>query len=515
MSVILEQYFPLGRFHATRWRQSVFEDPYGEWPPSPWRLLRALTARWIQYSRETGDEDVAKRDTLLKELSTSPPSFYIPEFSWRPDAAPRQYHRTALEWTAKGKKDSAYKKPMSSLVYDRFQAIPPTKPVLWIWNSLNLPDDLRTLLDELSRRITYFGRAESYCRFQLCNNALSEPGPNCLLTPERSHSGHPVLVAAPDVELNVASLLAATDSKDVAGMTAPPSAAWYHAQLPDLPSVTRAPPSRRHHPANTHVIQFVVGGRVYPKIESWARVTSWFRGRVLKRIAAQRGAKSFARLAADERQQFSFMSGKDEHGNRLTGHMHTYFVLHPDELGDPTRLICYRQTPFLDEEIEAMLYASNRPFAWRKEHDARPSDDEWQIRMVPLPLPTPLPPGFGKERFTEWSSATPFVPQDRRHRFRKNGRLRPGETPESLAAKLLQRAGFPACHVEMENDNTQWVNVHEPARERRERRSQSTRNVRRGFRLRLCFGEPVHGPVCLGHSSHFGLGLFLPATGDT
>ncbi len=39
MPLILEQSFPLGRFHATRWNQNPFEDPYGEWPPSPWRLL--------------------------------------------------------------------------------------------------------------------------------------------------------------------------------------------------------------------------------------------------------------------------------------------------------------------------------------------------------------------------------------------------------------------------------------------------------------------------------------------
>jgi len=403
---------------------------------------------------------------------------------------------------------------MSSLVYDRFQAIPPTKAILWIWNSLNLPDDSRTLLDELSRRITYFGRAESYCRFQLYNDALPESAPNCILTQERGDSGNPVLVPAPDVELNVASLLAATDSKDVAGMTAPPSAAWYHAQMPERPFATRTPPSRRSHP-QTNAIQFAIGGRVYPEIRSWVRVTSWFRGRVLKNIATQLGAKSFARLSTDERRQFSLLSGKDETGNRLTGHMHTYFVLYPDEFGKPKRLICYRQAPFLQKEIEAMLYASNRPFGWRREHDAVPSDDDWKIRLVPLPLQTQLPPGFAEERFSEWLTGTPFVPQDRRYRFRKNGRLRPGETPEALAAKLLQQTGLPACQVEMETDDTQWVNVHEPARERHGRKSQSTRNVRRGFQLRLSFEKPVQGPICLGHSAHYGLGLFLPVERDS
>lgn len=30
-----------------------------------------------------------------------------------------------------------------------------------------------------------------------------------------------------------------------------------------------------------------------------------------------------------------------------------------------------------------------------------------------------------------------------------------------------------------------------------------------GYALRLTFAEPVRGPLCLGHSSHFGLGLFV------
>src|SRR5436190_12457233 len=90
MALILDQRFLLGRFHATRWNQNPFEDPHGEWPPSPWRLLRALAARWAQYSRETGDDDPKGRDELLRSLARQPPAFRLPESSWRgPDL--RQY----------------------------------------------------------------------------------------------------------------------------------------------------------------------------------------------------------------------------------------------------------------------------------------------------------------------------------------------------------------------------------------------------------------------------------------
>ena len=39
--------FPAGRFHATPWGRHVNEEA-PEWPPSPWRLLRALVATWKQ-----------------------------------------------------------------------------------------------------------------------------------------------------------------------------------------------------------------------------------------------------------------------------------------------------------------------------------------------------------------------------------------------------------------------------------------------------------------------------------
>ena len=37
--------FPLGRYHANPWDRAVNEGA-SEWPPSPWRLLRALVATW-------------------------------------------------------------------------------------------------------------------------------------------------------------------------------------------------------------------------------------------------------------------------------------------------------------------------------------------------------------------------------------------------------------------------------------------------------------------------------------
>jgi len=103
MRVVLRQEFPLGRFHATPWRVNPFDDPHGEWPPSPWRLIRAVTARWYQWAREAGKEPerpehIAELERLQTALCLSTYTFHLPP-SARRGTALRQYHPTTLDMT--------------------------------------------------------------------------------------------------------------------------------------------------------------------------------------------------------------------------------------------------------------------------------------------------------------------------------------------------------------------------------------------------------------------------------
>src|SRR5947209_4804744 len=125
MPVVIEQLFPLGRFHATRWNQSPFEDPYGEWPPSPWRLLRALAARWFQYIREADEQDEGVRNGLLNKLARELPSFVLPEMTW-PGVAIRQYH--PLNLGKKYEADYSYRQVGTTLIQDQYRAVPQDHP---------------------------------------------------------------------------------------------------------------------------------------------------------------------------------------------------------------------------------------------------------------------------------------------------------------------------------------------------------------------------------------------------
>jgi CRISPR-associated protein Csb2 len=190
----------------------------------------------------------------------------------------------------------------------------------------------------------------------------------------------------------------------------------------------------------------------------------------------------------------------------LRGHRHAFFLLWPDESGFPTRLVVWRSSPFTSNEVKALLAASEFPVAWDN------GVPEWRLRLVPLPYEMPTPRGFLSESRV-WESVTPFVPPSERHRFRKNGRERPGESIERLLTKLLLSENKPAPEevtVFKGSEDAGWLNLHETRNRRILKTDSHTPWVRPGFRVRIEFPAPVTGPIILGDSCHFGLGLFLP-----
>jgi CRISPR-associated protein Csb2 len=518
MSLTLAQSFPLGRFHATRWNQNPFEDPYGEWPPSPWRLLRALAARWFQYSRETGDEDVGLRDRLLSKLAREVPSFNLPDSTWR-GVAIKQYQPTGVGWSDAQKKNPGYKRPGSTLVQDHYRAIPPDKPIVWMWelqdNSID-PSEL-TLLRELLKRILYFGRAESFCRFEAVEG--QPPSANCRLSSEAG-VGNPVLVPLPNSDLNLDVLLSSTDGDPVPQdqgyrvrdllrqRRIPPGTVWYYAAIPVRKLVKPAPASRRRHPLGVRVLQFAVGGRVYPPEAHWVKLTERFREEVIRqrcRQVSEGRTTRYGDLSRDERDALSLIRGIDGMGGRVDGQQTVFFALIPDAEGLPTRLICWRASPFTDDEIDAFLTATEFPLAWER------GSLDWQVRMVALPFSVPPPADYWSPSQV-WQSVTPFVLPAGRQRFRRNGRRRPGETPEACLRKLLVRFGLPEPSVEGVEGGSTWTTIHETPQERQRRAEERGTRMRPGYRLRLRFAQPVTGPLCVGHSCHFGLGLFQQTT---
>ena len=65
--------FDLGRYHASRWGTHVNEAAV-EWPPSPWRILRALYAAGRTNARLAAHQE--QLDAALALLAQGPPPSY-------------------------------------------------------------------------------------------------------------------------------------------------------------------------------------------------------------------------------------------------------------------------------------------------------------------------------------------------------------------------------------------------------------------------------------------------------
>ena len=180
MKVVLRQEFPLGRFHATPWRVNPFDDPHGEWPPSPWRLVRGVTARWYQSAREAkGEPDLSQLEKLQRALCKSTYAFHLPPEA-RKGTPLRQYHPTEFGWHPAEKKKAGTRSYGTSLVQDNYWCAPPDSPVWWFIEGDDWTDEVRSLLAQCLERMTYFGRAETLTRIRMACSTDEIPEANCI-----------------------------------------------------------------------------------------------------------------------------------------------------------------------------------------------------------------------------------------------------------------------------------------------------------------------------------------------
>lgn len=601
MRIILRQEFPLGRFHATPWRVNPFDDPHGEWPPSPWRLVRAVTSRWYQWAREAEAEpNLTELECLQAALCKSTYAFCLPADARRGSPL-RQYHPTEfamdppnwrhvarfqramgvvaegnddttakarrprgktsggkqetleegankvakarlkeiegakfvehhadgrLEWevTVKDKDadqsrekvqailgasvvpwqrvaDAGVRSYGTSLVQDNFWCVPPEAPVWWLIEGEAWTGELAATLQQCLARATYFGRAETLTRIRLAGPKEVIPEPNCTLGEWRTSGAVPVLT--PLESATRADIERTTDAPETVRRTVPPGARFLYAVRPPRPAARERRRTTAHRP-DRHLMQFALGWNVAPEPRAIVRLTSRFRGAVVRELLKLKtgdAAAIWTRVGRDVRGSIAEMVGKDENDAPLKGHRHTEFLVWCED-GLPTRLVVWRGARAFDaDEQEAILLASSRDVSWAA---AGSDGDEWKVRLIPLDRDVPVPPGFDGEASVAWESITPYVPP--RHHLR-GGKEREGESmAEQIQREVTRRGLAEAVEVEVVGPPA-WVSVHVP---RREANKRAFIGDRRGQAIRLRFLAPVTGPIRLGHSSSFGLGLFRP-----
>jgi CRISPR-associated protein Csb2 len=450
--------FPWGRYHATPWGRHVNEGAV-ELPPSPWRLLRALYAVWRTRAPEL-DEQTAH--ALLARLA-EPPTFHVPRHSvshtrhYFPDMA----HRSGS--------------PSVDRTLDAF-AVFERDAELGVQWSFELTASQRAVLERLAGSIPYFGRADSLCSGFLATGW--KPGPHDTWAPvdvaDSVVEDAPVTsVLAPDLPLQLDALLARPVDVRKGGLVFPAGTHLLAYQC-TRPAPRLRPQPRRHGEPATVVRFSALQAGLPPQTDS-----------LIYTDLLRQGALSKLGRLPEERTRTQ-LGGRTAEGAAMTGHGHAHYLpLIIDRR--LTGLVVWVPNGLPDDELKALtsvdqLYSKVNP-DWRL-----------TVRVAGIGTPGQVAPELMAQRpATIWRSVTPFTPS--RHPKRNAGWL--DYLGTELANELKNRSLPLLRAVTVLSEEWQpWRRYRLSARMRRDTHQEQA--------------EPTHGPLALGHLSHFGLGLFVP-----
>lgn len=554
----IELHFPGGRYHATPWDAHVNEGAV-EWPPSPWRILRALIATRHLKAQEQVPEDILR--SLVDALSVELPCYALP--SGTTGFHTRHYMPLFADKTTK--------------VFDTFLHLPADARIFVAWPGTTLDDELASALSCLVDRLGYLGRAEAWAEGKFhdvgpvafnceaaatrdtagagpetdplaaaddsdvrtedarrCNEGRERvrvlaPLPHSdllrwraaalderitrALEEKRRRAGEkgkpaqsvklsPKEMAAQQAALPVSVYDALTLDTDIMrkqGWNRPPGSRWVEYLRPrlDARNRTRVLSAARHLPT---VARFALAGQVLPRLTDTVFEAEKIRVALL---AHSEGAPVF-------------MGRDPATGEVLSGHSHAFILPEANgRHGHVTHVTLYARMGF-DDVARAALERLRT--VWQR------SGHDLQLVLLGVGQPedfagTRTDAGQCSLLATShtWVSRTPFVPT--RHDKRKhNGQPRLDEhglpigSPEHDAIRLLVEQGFPRPvsidqipETVLGGKPTRWLAF------RTERRKGHGRRAGiHGVGFRVTFPVPVQGPVSIGYGAHFGLGCFLP-----
>ena len=522
--------FPGGRYHATPWGHHVNEGQI-EWPPSPWRLLRALIACGFNTQGWTEIPPVARQ--LIEKLAANLPSYRLPSAS-----AAHSRHFMPLGTLDKGREKT-------TLVFDTWADVGDES--LEIHWACELTDDESRLLGELAECLGYLGRSESWVEARLL--------------PERNGKVNDF-----DAIPHQAGLCPGPSWEQVTLMSAIPlgdysawrtaAAAKVLAEFP-LPEGKKKPTAKllkdrvkAEAPYPTDLLECLTKDTAWWKQHRWSqppgsqRVVYWRRAGALEVGSPKRSTRHSARslttmllalttpsgnrstlpsvtrtlaqaelfhralvgrVGKGQQVHCPELTGKDEHGKPLReGHRHAH-VLPVDLDGDGRldHIIVYAPMGLGDAAqfaIRTLRRTWTKGGAGDLQVALAGSGDLDMLRSLPAPLHLHVNELLGPpDGCCSWVSTTPFVPP----RFLKP---RGSNSLEGQINAELTSRGLPSVEeFEVLEEVTRSFRHFVRCRQH----GGSTPPADVGYALRLRFAEPIVGPLPLGYASHFGLGLFF------
>ena len=480
--------FLAGRFHGNGW-DHAHNEGIPEWPPSPWRVLRALVS--AAYADELSPAEV---EPLLEKLRTLP-RYRLPRAV---DAHTRHYMPDTSDANHKRAK-----------VFDPFVAVeggaPDPHPLTMAW-PVDLTPDERTLLARLCRRVSYVGRAESWTEVTVVD--VDDEGWDCWPGESERASGATTLLAlstAEELGLWVEDQTNPRKDSDVPrslwevltfdseryrdeGWSAVPGTRlvrYVFARAPFRRSV--APSSHEGSVVRPTVARFAIRSAVLPRLYEALAV-----GERLRASAMSQSRK----VSGETRPVFS------GHGEGVSNHQHAMYLSSSDDARNAERgfidhLVISARAGFDEQEIVALQRLRR---LWGR------GGQDLDLVLVGLGqsadfggLTLPRAPILAESRV--WESLTPFVPT--RHPKKVRG-LDIETIEDQLRRGCEQLLGVQPAAVTAIGDGAVWSRFR-----RRRPGGGGNRGPDRAFGARLMFDRPVRGPIALGYGAHFGLGLFV------
>jgi CRISPR-associated protein Csb2 len=443
-----------------------------EWPPSPYRLLRALYDTWKRKCPHLSETAVG---SVLGALASEPPRFALP-------AAVASHTRSYLSSNSEDPTDK-------SLIFDAFLAFNGGAACFMIWPDLSLTNEQRETLSELLEVLNYLGRSESWVEASLyeeevdarywCRPLDGGEGSGevvpvaCVMSPGEYVGKRPWLDA-----------LTASTSEVLKGrQSGPPLLRTVRYVRPEEAMVTDPVPRAVRRPPSAQAVLLALDSTVLPLVTATIEIAEQIRVRLM-------GAHK-KRMNGDPTQVSSLFSGK-ENGRKALGHGHVFILPLPNGRGRIDRvLLLSRQRPFTRDELGAVGGVRR---LWQ-------SDERPDVRCV-IAWEGGLSASEIRKPTSTVASVTPFVTI--RH-------LRRGREPRQFLADEIRREcrnhGMPPPVV-VEPISRPMGDLFECVEFRRNRKDDPPRP---GYAFQLVFDQPVLAPFSLGYGCHFGLGQFWPA----
>ena len=524
MDVGLRIRFLAGVYHATPWFRYINEGAV-EWPPSPWRVLRALAGVGM---RKLGwsDRGVPQEwGELASKLSQTLPLYIVP---------PATQTHTRHPMPVPGKK--------KQILMDPFVVIDRDAELLVVWKEVELDESQRDLFERLAEGLAYLGRSESLIHAESLFeeeihgtfNFLPVSGTSSVSgeilrvlapkTPQeyadyRQNVQLPPELDAPDVGMsiiitntNVLSGVERTSGRSKGTLLLPPAAKWVYYELRGtelMENTLQREEDLKMLPQMQVGVYSIVpqskhGGGGVP-VSSTLVVAEAVRRKLLGAASRVFGKSEIPLL----------FSGHSESSRRSAeGHKHIFILpVDTDNDGILDHVLVYAKQPFGDVlPLEDVL----RTFGL--------AVGDVKVEGMGVPQFLVFMGAYSvedmQERFSPWfkssqcwESATPYYfsrhPKKSQIAFWKRELIKEIEEFHGLG-KVKDVEILHPKHFKMLRDGTPRMThlstykfIHKVGSAR----------VRPAISLalgvRIHFNKPVKGPIMLGHGAHFGLGQFV------